>query len=144
MQIYIEIQASDCPRAIAFYTSIFPLWRFSTTPEPGLPIVYHRGYFSSPSAPGEPDPAFPAAINILQRPAPAPPTESGTNAFVCSFPVPDEAALDELEGKVVAGGGQVALPKFPVPGRGWHGYFVDTEGNTFGVFTTEYRNEANP
>ncbi|KAF3908456.1 hypothetical protein ABW21_db0202996 [Orbilia brochopaga] len=130
MQIYIEIQASDCLRAVNFYSSIFPTWQLSKTPEPGLPITYHRGTISSDST---------TAINILQRPAPVPPAESGTNAFVCSFPVADEAALDELEKKVLEMGGKVALPKFPVPERGWHGYFIDTEGNTFGVFTTTYR-----
>jgi predicted enzyme related to lactoylglutathione lyase len=31
-------------------------------------------------------------------------------------------------------GGSVALPKFAVPSMGWQGYFLDTEGNTFGVF----------
>ncbi|KAK6349977.1 hypothetical protein TWF696_006231 [Orbilia brochopaga] len=137
MQIYVEIQASDCLRAIDFYTSIFPNWSFSKTPEPGLPIAYHRGTISSTE--GDAAANTPAAINILQRPAPVPPAESGTNAFVCSFPVADEAAFDELEKKVLEMGGKVALPKFPVPERGWHGYFLDTEGNTFGVFTCAYR-----
>jgi len=31
-------------------------------------------------------------------------------------------------------GAQVALGKFAVPGTCWQGYFVDTEGNTFGIF----------
>jgi uncharacterized protein len=26
------------------------------------------------------------------------------------------------------------LPKFAVPGVCWQGYFIDTEGNTFGIF----------
>jgi predicted enzyme related to lactoylglutathione lyase len=34
-------------------------------------------------------------------------------------------------------GGIVALPKFAVPGRCWQGYFVDTEGNTFGIFEVD-------
>ncbi|EPS39150.1 hypothetical protein H072_7044 [Dactylellina haptotyla CBS 200.50] len=129
MQIYVEIQADDCTRAIKFYTTIFPSWSF--TPAEGLPIEYHRGTFS--------DSAFEAAINILKRPAPTPAQGHGTNAFVCSFPVEDEKALDELEKKVLELGGQVAMAKFPIPERGWHGYFLDTEGNTFGVFTTSYR-----
>jgi predicted enzyme related to lactoylglutathione lyase len=31
-------------------------------------------------------------------------------------------------------GDRVALPKFAVPGVCWHGYFIDPDGNTFGVF----------
>jgi predicted enzyme related to lactoylglutathione lyase len=33
--------------------------------------------------------------------------------------------------------GVVALPKFAVPGTCWQGYFVDTEGNTFGIFEVD-------
>jgi predicted enzyme related to lactoylglutathione lyase len=25
------------------------------------------------------------------------------------------------------------MPKFALPGMAWQGYFVDTEGNTFGI-----------
>jgi predicted enzyme related to lactoylglutathione lyase len=34
-------------------------------------------------------------------------------------------------------GGQVALPKFAVPGRCWQGYFIDLDGNTFGIFEVD-------
>lgn len=30
-----------------------------------------------------------------------------------------------------------ALPKFAVPKTCWQGYFVDTEGNTFGIFEVD-------
>jgi uncharacterized protein len=33
--------------------------------------------------------------------------------------------------------GQVALKKFAVPGTCWQGYFLDPEGNTFGVFQVD-------
>jgi predicted enzyme related to lactoylglutathione lyase len=39
--------------------------------------------------------------------------------------------------KIMTHGGIVALPKFPVPGRCWQGYFVDPEGNTFGIFEVD-------
>ncbi|KAK6544172.1 hypothetical protein TWF694_000879 [Orbilia ellipsospora] len=129
MQLYIEIQVEDCSRAINFYTTIFPSWSF--TQDSNLPIEYHRGTISADNTQ--------TAINILKRPVQAPPPKHGTNAFVCSFPVEDEKALDELEAKVTELGGKIAMAKFPIPGRGWHGYFIDTEGNTFGVFTTTLR-----
>jgi len=36
--------------------------------------------------------------------------------------------------KILSLGGKTALPKFAVPGVCWQGYFIDTEGNTFGLF----------
>ncbi|MGA9120457.1 MAG: VOC family protein, partial [Bacteroidota bacterium] len=71
---------------------------------------------------------------LLKRPASAPPPESGTNAYVCSLEVDDFDASAE---HILAQGGQVALPKFAVPGVCWQGYFLDTEGNTFGVFQAD-------
>jgi uncharacterized protein len=68
---------------------------------------------------------------LLRRPAPVPQGPSGTNAFVCSMQVSDFDAAAEL---ILAAGGTVAMPKFPVPGICWQGYFLDTEGNTLGIF----------
>jgi predicted enzyme related to lactoylglutathione lyase len=41
--------------------------------------------------------------------------------------------IDALEGRVLAAGGAVALPKMPLTGLAWQAYYLDTEGNTFGV-----------
>lgn len=68
---------------------------------------------------------------LLQRPAKRPPPECGTNAFVCSIEIEHFDATAE---KILELGGIVALPKFAVPGTCWQGYFIDTEGNTFGIF----------
>jgi uncharacterized protein len=38
---------------------------------------------------------------------------------------------------IVSLGGKIALPKFAVPGTCWQGYFIDTEGNTFGLFQVD-------
>jgi predicted enzyme related to lactoylglutathione lyase len=45
--------------------------------------------------------------------------------------------FDQTAGKIMKSGGQIALEKFPVPGSCWQGYFIDTEGNTFGVFEVD-------
>ena len=71
---------------------------------------------------------------ILARPAAVPPPQSGTNAFVCSIEVTN---FDETASKIMQQGGQVALPKFAVPGVCWQGYFIDIDGNTFGVFQVD-------
>lgn len=114
--IYFEIQADDTARAIDFYSKVFG-WQFSETP--GLPIAYWR--IAANGSQG----------GLLQRPVPRPPGQSGTNAFVCSFEVED---YDSTEKQIMQLGGVVAMPKFAVPGRCWQGYYLDPEGNTFGIF----------
>ena len=113
---YFEIQASDVKRAVAFYQGIFG-WKF--TRAEGLPIEYWR--IETDSASG----------GLLQRPAKALAVDQGTNAFVCSMEV---ANFDSMAKRITDGGGRVALPKFAVPGVCWQGYFIDTDGNTFGIF----------
>ncbi len=113
---YFEIQADDPERAVRFYESVFG-WRF--TREPVIPIPYWR--IQTEGVRG----------GLLKRPALAPPQGTGTNAFVCSIEVRD---FDATAGAISRGGGIVAMPKFAVPGVCWQGYFVDPEGNTFGLF----------
>ncbi|HZR22898.1 MAG TPA: VOC family protein [Vicinamibacterales bacterium] len=113
---YFEIQAADVSRAREFYGSVFG-WRFVRAE--GLPIEYWRIETDGPRG------------GLLQRPAPAPKLEQGTNAFVCSMEVKD---YDAVAATITTRGGIVALPKFAVPGVCWQGYFVDPEGNTFGIF----------
>jgi hypothetical protein len=113
---FFEIQADDLKRAIAFYKRIFG-WQF--TRAEGLPIEYWRIETEGPRG------------GILQRPAKPPAPQQGTNAFVCSMEVRE---FDATEQRIRDAGGQVALPKFAIPGVCWQGYFLDTEGNTFGIF----------
>jgi predicted enzyme related to lactoylglutathione lyase len=116
---YFEIQADDCARASRFYASTFG-WKFSK--EEGLPVEYWR--IETDGIRG----------GLLKRPAKTPPSEHGTNAFVCSIEVED---FDEAARKIANFGGVVALPKFAVPGVCWQGYFLDTESNTFGIFQVD-------
>jgi uncharacterized protein len=117
MAIYFEVQVEDPGRAIKFYAEVFG-WKFSEVK--GLPVAYWTIETETPPGGG-----------LLQRPAKAPPAASGTNAFVCSFEVGD---FDSTAKKILRMGGIVAFPKFEVPGKCWQGYFIDTEGNTFGIF----------
>jgi predicted enzyme related to lactoylglutathione lyase len=113
---YFEIQADDPERLVVFYRDLFG-WRF--TRQGGLPVPYWR--IETDGIRG----------GLLQRPAAPPPPQSGTNAFVCSMEVID---FDAVAAAIAKGGGQVALPKFAVPGVCWQGYFLDPSGNTFGLF----------
>ncbi len=116
---YFEIQADDMQRALHFYGEVFG-WKF--TKAEGLPIEYWRIETDGPRG------------GLLKRPAKTPPQACGTNAFVCSMEVKD---FDETAAKIQNLGGIIALPKFAVPGTCWHGYFLDTEGNTLGIFEVE-------
>eukprot|EP00762_Andalucia_godoyi_P008710 ANDGO_00436.mRNA.1 hypothetical protein len=125
MSVYFEIQADNVQRACAFYSALFG-WRFSLATELPLEIEYHRICTTTTSANKG------ACGGVLRRPCAAPPsTESGTNAFVCSFQVAD---VDDVVQRAVELGGRIALPKFTVPGRCFHAYLIDTEGNTFGIY----------
>lgn len=119
MNVYFEIQADDIQRAADFYAGVFG-WRFEQVP--GLPVEYWR--IDTGGTGG----------GLLERPASTPPAECGTNAFVCSIEVEDFDATAQCIERL---GGRIALPRFAVPGRCWQGYFLDTEGNTFGIFRVD-------
>ena len=51
-------------------------------------------------------------------------------AYVCTADVP---SVDQYVERAIRAGGQVALPKMPIPGVGWLAYCKDTEGNIFGM-----------
>jgi predicted enzyme related to lactoylglutathione lyase len=118
--VHFEIQADDLDRAKAFYTQAFG-WTFEDW----------SGVTGSPYwgiGTGEDEPGI--GGGLLQRPAPAPAPEQGTNAYVCTVAVGD---YDATEARILAAGGQVALPKQALTGMAWQGYYLDTEGNTFGI-----------
>ena len=118
--VYFEIQASNVEREANFYRSVFG---WSITKDPSMPISYYR--IETDGIQGA----------ILERPAPVSPM-SGTNAFTCAIAV---ANFDKTAGLILSNGGQVALPKFAVPGRCWQGYFIDADQNVFGIFEADER-----
>ena len=123
--VHFEIQADDVERARAFYRSVFD-WSFEDYgPYTGSP---YWGITTGPE--GEP------GINggLLQRPAPASTGVHGSNAFVCTVVVDD---YDATEQRILGAGGQVALPKAALVGMAWQGYYLDPEGNTFGLHQSD-------
>ena len=67
---------------------------------------------------------------IIRRPVPVSAPGQVCTAYVCTIVVP---TFDEYASKILAAGGKVAMPKFALVGMAWQGYFLDTEGNTFGL-----------
>lgn len=119
--VHFEIQADDPERAAAFYREVFgwdiQKWEGGT--------MEYWMIMTAPKDSSEP------GINggLLRRPVPLADT-CGSNAFVCTMQVED---YDAMTKKIEAAGGSVAMPKFALPGMAWQGYFLDTEGNTFGL-----------
>ncbi len=126
--VHFEIQADDIERAKKFYTDVFG-WGWHDWSKMSGTV-----YWGILTAPMEADgtPSKEPGINggLLKRPCPAPKPEQGTNAFVCTIQVEN---FDETGDKILKAGGLVALPKMNLGGMAWQGYFIDTEGNTFGL-----------
>lgn len=119
--VHFEIQVDDVERAKSFYTAVFG-WTFEDYSE-----FTGSTYWGVVTGPDDQ-----AGINggLLERPGPAPAIGQGTNGFVCTMDVGD---YDETHRRIVEAGGQVALPKTALPGMAWQGYYLDSEGNTFGI-----------
>lgn len=120
--VHFEIQAENPERAAEFYKAVFgwdiqkweggqmEYWMIMTAPKNSTEMGINGG--------------------LLRRPAKTPPQECGTNAYVCTMQVDN---FDEITKKIETAGGVVAMPKFALVGMAWQGYFIDTEGNTFGI-----------
>ena len=120
--VHFEIQAEDPERAIKFYTKVFG-WTFQKWESDLMKYWMIMTAEKDSKEPG---------INggLLRRPAKTPPQQCGTNAYVCTIGVEN---FDATAKKIKAAGGIVAMPKFAIAKMAWQGYFLDTEGNTFGI-----------
>lgn len=105
--VYFEIHAEVPDRAIWFYSELLD-WKFTKIHEP--PMAYWMVTTGPDSKPG---------INGGMHQRMAPITGLGVCSFVGTTCVAD---LDPVVEKAVALGGQIALPKMPIPGIGWLAY----------------------
>jgi len=119
--IHFEIQADDLERAKAFYADVFGWTYDDWSAVTGSP--YWGVHTGDPAGPG-------IDGGLMARPAPAAGAGSGANAAILTMGVDD---YDATAAVIESAGGQVALPKTALPGMAWQGYFLDTEGNTFGI-----------
>ncbi|MEK4085301.1 VOC family protein [Psychrobacillus sp. FSL K6-1415] len=119
--VHFEIHVDDMDRAKKFYGEIFG-WTFEDwTDYAGLPYFGAiTGDASSPGIDGA----------LMKRQTPPPEQHQPMNGFSCTLGVED---YDSTETKILEYGGQVAMPKYALPGMAWQGYYSDTEGNVFGI-----------
>lgn len=109
--IHFEISADDPERAVGFYQKVF-----------GWQIVKWDGpvdYWLIKT--GDDEPGIDGAIQRREDPATRVTDVIGVDS------------VDAFVAKVEANGGRIILPKMAVPGVGYMAYFVDPEGNTFGM-----------
>ncbi|MGN7385367.1 VOC family protein [Sporosarcina sp. SAFN-015] len=119
--IHFEIHVDDMERATKFYGEVFG-WSFQDwTDYAGMP--YFGAVTGDDSEMG---------INgaLMQRQGARPEPGQAMNGFACTMGVEN---YDDTHDKIMANGGTVALPKHALPGMAWQGYYLDTEGNVFGI-----------
>ena len=119
--VHFEIHVDDMERAKKFYGEVFG-WTFEDYSEyAGMP------YFGAVTGDDQQ-----MGINgaLMQRKSAPPELNQALNGFACTMGVED---YDSTEVKILTLGGKVALPKYALPGMAWQGYYMDTEGNIFGV-----------
>lgn len=121
--VHFEIQVDDFDRAKKFYGDVFG-WTF-----PDYPMADGTVYVAIMTAPVD---SKEAGINggMVKRPAKTPDQMQGTNAYTVTMLVEN---YDETEAKIKKAGGIEAMAKFAITGMAWQGYYIDTEGNTFGI-----------
>ncbi|USX44570.1 VOC family protein [Dietzia kunjamensis] len=125
--VHFEIHASDPARACTFYGDALG-WTFEDWSEyAGSP------YFGVTTGP-EDAPGIDGAI--MQRTGDPPAAGAPVRGAVLTVGCED---FDVTAGRILAAGGEVALEKHALPGMAWQGYFLDTEGNVFGLHQPDPR-----
>lgn len=118
--IHFEIHVLDMARAQRFYSEALA-WTYEDYSDyAGQP------YFGVVTGPAE-DAGINGAL-ILRHDQDFPPGLVG--GAVLTVGVED---FDDTASRILGAGGTVALAKAALPGMAWQGYFLDTEGNVFGV-----------
>ncbi len=111
--VHFEVPADNLERAQKFYSQALG-WEFT---EFGGPMQYWLVKTGPNGAPG-----IDGGMLKREQAGQAPTLVAGV------------ASIDQSIAQVTKAGGIPVVPKMPIPGVGWAAYFIDTEGNCFGVF----------
>ena len=115
--VHFEIHAADPDRAVNFYKTLFG-WEFQKWEGPMEYWLVTTGPNEQPGING----------GLVRRQGEI--DGQAVIAYVCTVDVEN---LDASVQTAVNSGGQIALPKMPIPSMGWLAYCKDTEGNIFGM-----------
>ena len=119
--VHFEIHAADPDRAVNFYQTLFG-WTFQKWEGPMEYWLITTGPNEQPGING----------GLVRRQGEI--DGQAVIAYVCTVDVEN---LDASVQTAVDNGGQIALPKMPIPGMGWLAYCKDTEGNIFGMMQSD-------
>jgi len=120
--VHFEIHATDPEASRDFYEQVFG-WGFQKWGDQPYWMIY-TGEDGTPGING----------GLMPRQGEPPITGAPVNGFVVTVDVDDLDATLEAALKI---GGEVRLPRMPVPGVGWLAYLADPDGNLFGVMQAD-------
>jgi predicted enzyme related to lactoylglutathione lyase len=119
--VHFEIHAGEPERAVKFYSALFD-WQFQKWEGPMEYWMIMTGTAEQHGING----------GLMRRQGEI--DGQAVIAYVCTVDVAD---VDASTNTAVANGGQVVVPKMPIPGVGWLVYCKDTEGNIFGMMQAD-------
>ena len=117
---HFEIPVDDLSRAGTFYADLFG-WKMEPWGGPD-PIIWMAQTVPTDE---KGTPIRPGVNGMLIK------KQHPQQPFANYISVED---VNEYGSKAEALGGQIIMPKTPVPGMGWFLYFKDTEGNILGLW----------
>lgn len=120
--VHFEIHATAPERSREFYEQVFG-WAFQKWGDQPYWVVI-TGEDDQPGING----------GMLPRQEGAPAAGTAVNAFVVTVDVDDLDATIEAALKL---GGEVRVPRMPVPGVGWLAYLADPDENLFGIMQAD-------
>lgn len=124
---WFEIYVDDIERAKKFYSSVLGI-SFQDIPYPGEPDSFKMSMF-----PCDPNPESMAVGGALVE-MPDKKMDRSASGTIVYFPCKD---CKVEESRVEAAGGKVDCPKMSIGEHGFCSLCVDTEGNTFGLYSME-------
>lgn len=114
--MHFELSVQDAEKAIPFYNDLFG-WKVEKWDGPINYWLVTTGE--------EKDPGIDGAIMLKE------------NHFPPTVLVVDVDDIDPILEKVKQSGGEIIIPKSPIPGMGYSAYFKDPQGVTMGVYQTD-------
>lgn len=114
--VHFEIPATDPDAVIAFYEKAFG-WTFHKWDGPMDYWLVSTGDAAEAGIDG----------GLMRRMDPEQPV---TNVIAV-------ASVDQHVAKIAGAGGEIVVPKMPVPGVGWLAYFKDPDGNISGIMQND-------